>query len=214
MKSVGMDVKIKFDGVDLKSIRDVKLPKFTKVEKHKISIADLLVWAIRDWGVLEWINAEHERIGGMKSQLGALIAQCELGGRVDGGGGVATDLPIDALRVGIAVQGLGLHGRVVVTDCAKHDQEPYKVVQKWHHVNAQDEIVTPIYDRYGKRKMVSRIYENVGGVRKQVRIKVCRIKPVHSDHFMAMMQSDYDRWCADLKLLTVQLSDLERFIIV
>ncbi|MGL1919936.1 MAG: hypothetical protein OCD03_02800 [Hyphomicrobiales bacterium] len=180
----------------------------------EITIADLLIWAIKDWGVLEWIEAEHERVGGMKSQLGALIDQCVFGGRVDGGGGVAVDLPMDALRVGIAVQGLGLHARQLITDSAKRGDEPYKVVQQWHHVNAQGEVITPIFDRHGKRKTVDRIYENVDGVRKRVRIKVCNIKPVYSEHFMAMMLSDYDRWHADLKLLTMQLSDLERFIIV
>ncbi|MBL1422444.1 MAG: hypothetical protein COC24_018210 [Alphaproteobacteria bacterium] len=201
MKSVGVNVLN--DGLGLVA---------GGAELVEITMSDLLIWAIRDERVMEWIDAEHDGVGGMKSQLGALIAQCEIGGRVDGGGGVSSDrMPYDAMRVGFAVQGLGVDAKRLVLDCARNGDKPYRIRQTWRHVNAKGRPMPVMYDKFGKRKIVSYGRDENG---KRIRLKVCHIAPAFTDADRDYFKPMFDDWMKSLKLLTKQLSDLERFIIV
>lgn len=183
--------------------------------RREISIRDLLVWAIRDQQVMAWIDAEHERVGGFKSQLGALVRNLELGASVDVFGGISgSRMPDDAMRVGFVVAGLGRDDRLLVIDCALHDQTPYRPTRQWQHVNDQGLVVKPKFDVDGKRKTVYLGWRVVGGKNTKVRLKVCRIAPVNSDASHRNFDEQYRRWESELELLTMQLSDLKGFKII
>lgn len=179
--------------------------------RKEISIADLLIWAIRDQQVMHWIDAEHDRLGGMKSQLGALVQHCLLGGRVDGGGAVCGRMPLDAMMVGFAVQGLGENDRRVVVDCAMNADEPYQPHQAWKHVTPDGVEMPKIYDRSGRRKASSCYGRDENG--KRIRLNVCHIVPVFSDAEIRYFKPQYKNWIAALEKLTEQLVDLTGYIL-
>lgn len=107
-------------------VRMIKNVSLVVDGKKLISIQNLLIWAVRDECVMDWLNVEHDRLGGMRSQLGALILQCEQGGRVDGGGDVATcRMPDDAMRVGFAIDALGRADKRLVIEHARHGDTPF-----------------------------------------------------------------------------------------
>ncbi|MBL1418878.1 MAG: hypothetical protein COC24_000055, partial [Alphaproteobacteria bacterium] len=153
-------------------------------------------------------------VGGMKSQLGALIAQCEIGGRVDGGGGVSSDrMPYDAMRVGFAVQGLSKDMQAIVVSNARAGQGQYRPVLKTIPCDSKEAKIEVAAGEV--LAGVSRKWVKKDGVRKQVRCyPYCRITSTLTTKDMRYFIPQYKLWVKAVKLCTAQLSDLEGFKLI
>ncbi|MCJ8325223.1 MAG: hypothetical protein HRU29_11580 [Rhizobiales bacterium] len=180
-----------------------------KAEKELISIQDLLVWAVRDQCVMKWLDAEHDRIGGLRSQLGALILQCELGGKVDGGGSSPNErMPDDAMRVGFAIDGLGRDDKRLIIEHAWHGDQPLRPTGRLVYVNSEGRRIG-----VADGKVIDREYRTIGGVRTRVRLKYCRVEPVLSQAEMFYYKPIYNQWVKALEKCIDQLTDLTQHFI-
>lgn len=203
------------NSVNVNAVEDVLGACDAEKKLKEISIQDLLIWAVRDQCVMEWLDVEHDRIGGAKSQLPMIMRHIQQGGFVDGGNGVATSrMPDDAMRVGFAIQALGVDDRRLVLDCARNGDAPYRITRAWQHVNAQGKVIPPMFDKFGKRRVVTLAYEIVDGKSKRVRMKVCHLAPVFSEVDREYFRPMFNDWVECLELLTEQLSDLTDHLIL